>query len=565
MYSTDDNELAVYGTSGEEYYPAPVDGSRHPNVKDWFIGSGLRFHLDTSVPKLMVYLGGIRHPRERDQAFAIYQGTDTDEVVAECDRAVQQRLVEERNWSLIEASNPSDQKAIYDTTVANTSSSRAFRSRPLSDYTNFDSELIHRVLRTDNQGTTAQPLWVVADNYQVAADLVHTYRGISPIDIRIYNNQDVRPPKNSDLAIGVAPGPYEVNIPTETNQLLAKLDQQLNHHRARERSLQTQEAISKHAEHDDDRAVIIEAVQEGFDEHYSSLEVIESERRERLESEREQVRRELERTRSSLENTQNDLKTAERRVASLERKVTGARTAEKVGQTIVSLFDFASNLLPDRSSTRSPYSQSDELDDTKSAVRSEHDRTVGDGGDKRSRANTVPINAAYSRESNSPSNTSRPLLFIAFSLLIATLAGLALLGKLGLLPAPIPNIFETIRSALPKFDLGFSVGQQWAGLLLIAKPSLYRKSKTRNVRGDLTAKAKNTNSIRSEDFQRGAKQSRTSRQCTLLGTVVRWRQDSGNTLGGRLQNRTIRRSADTTCRIAVEKLDDVVSWWWRCR
>lgn len=329
-----DDGLSVYGTDGEEYYPDPVDGTRHPAVREWFLSTGLRCHLDTGQPELMVYLGDVRHPRERDQAFAVYEGRDVETVVTDFANAVHRELVENRDWEIVEVSSPSDQKSLFHFLAGANGAGSDLRSRPLSQYTDYDEELFRRSLRASNEQHAVEPIEVVVRDYRFAAELVQTYRDVDPIRIHVYDNQDVQPPDVADLAIKVEPGPYEITIPDGTKELLSSLQRRLESHKATERKNATVEAIATHAEQGDDPEIVREAVEEGFEKYYDSFEVIAARRRNEIESELETKRQELERAHTDLETLQSDFERERRRRKRLERKAKLKEVLESVSGVV---------------------------------------------------------------------------------------------------------------------------------------------------------------------------------------------------------------------------------------
>lgn len=312
--------LSVYGTDGEEYYPGPVDGTGRPEVRNWFLSTGLRCYLDTEQPELMVYLGDVRHPQERDQAFAVYDGGDRNTLFEDFQQAVRHQLVEEHGWEVIEETTPSDQKALFHFLVGRHSATREPEPRPLTQYTAYTSELFQRSLQASNTTHTVEPIEVIARDYHIAAELVHTYSDISPIRIHVYDNQEIQPPEEADLVIKVEPGPYEVKVPPVTEELLRSLQHRLKSHKAQERKQVTIDALASHADHEDSPEIVRDAVEKGFQNHYDSFEVIESQRREQLENQLEKKQRELEQTTAELETSQAELKNERRKRKRAERK-----------------------------------------------------------------------------------------------------------------------------------------------------------------------------------------------------------------------------------------------------
>lgn len=321
------NGLSVYGTDGEEYYPDPRNGTGHPEVGNWFIGTGLRFYLDTSKPELMVYLGDIRHPRQKNQAFAVYKGSNSSSIFSDFEHHVSEQLVEAENWNIIEQTTASDPKSIFDFVLRKPG--KEFHPRRIDQYTNHEPDLIRRSLRVDNANHEVEPLEVIARDYHIAAELVHGHSDVDPIQIDIYDNQDVHPPDNVDLAIKVEPGPYEVMVPDQTQEHLSVIEQRVSNHRAKERKEQTISAIHSHAEKDDDIQIVSEAVETGFEKYYSPIEVIPTREYNRLQNEVETKQQKFQEARADLSAVQSRLESEQQQVTYLRRKAKVAKSIEK--------------------------------------------------------------------------------------------------------------------------------------------------------------------------------------------------------------------------------------------
>ena len=196
-HSTTRDELAVYGTDGEMYYPDPVGGAGHPDVSTWFLSSGLRCYLDTGEASVMTYLGDVRHPREKDQAFAVYRGDDPSSPLDACRERIRDRLVDGEGWQIVEVASPSNQKSLYRELMGEGAADNRERVQTLARHTEFESELLRRALRVSNARTAAEPVEVVASDYRVAAALVYGYSDVSPVRIHLYDNQQATPPAES--------------------------------------------------------------------------------------------------------------------------------------------------------------------------------------------------------------------------------------------------------------------------------------------------------------------------------------------------------------------------------
>lgn len=328
--------LSVYGTDGEEYYPDPHSGNVRSEPSTWF-SEGLRLYLDTSEPELMTYLGDVRHPRRKDQAFAIYRGADTATIFGDSQRAIQDELVEGEGWTVVDEQSVTNPRYLYHAAVENARSNEQIHARPLSAYVDFDDELVERALKATNAGTTVEPIEVIAADFQVAAELVHSNRDIAS-RIHVYNNRQVRPPSDVDLAIKVEPGPKDVEIPEATQQLFDSLRDQLKSHQSRERSQATADAIAAHAEHNDDTEIVNKAVSEGLSSHYDSLEVIDSERRHQLEEDLEATRASLQQRDDEVEHLRTELESERQRADRLQRRLSVRQAGGSIRNAVSGLF-----------------------------------------------------------------------------------------------------------------------------------------------------------------------------------------------------------------------------------
>lgn len=309
------NGLTVYGTDGEEFYPDSVDGTEHPEVREWFLSTGLRCYLDRRQSRVMVYLGNVRHSSGLDQAFAVYEGSRGESLLTGLKQAVSEGLVEGRGWEISRATSPSEQKSLFTFLSKND-----LQTRRLPPYIEYDSELLQRALTVDNTAHAVEPLEFIVRDYQIAAELMKAYSDIEQIRIHVYDNQDIQPPEGADLVIKVEPGPYEVKVPTETATLLQSLQHRLESHKAQERKEATIKAIEAHAEQGDDLRVVRDAVEKGFEKYYPTVDVIPQEERERLETQLEQKQQELQQANSDINSLQSDYERERRRRRRLEKK-----------------------------------------------------------------------------------------------------------------------------------------------------------------------------------------------------------------------------------------------------
>lgn len=307
--------LAVYGTDGEKFYPDSVGGTEYPDVREWFLRTGLRCYLDTRQSEVMVYLGDVRHSSGLDQAFAVYHGPRRESLLSDLAQTVSEDLVEKRGWTIERTTSPSKQKSLFTFL-----SGEDLRPRRLPQYVEYESELIRRALSADNTAHAVEPLEFIARDYQIAAELVKAYSDVEQVRIHLYDNQDIQPPEEADLVIKVEPGPYEVTVPSETADLLQSLQHRLDSHKAQERKQATIEAIEAHAEQEDDFELVQEAVKEGFERHYRNVVVTPQAERERLETRLEQKQQELQRANADLESLQTDYNRERRQRRRIERK-----------------------------------------------------------------------------------------------------------------------------------------------------------------------------------------------------------------------------------------------------
>lgn len=312
--TTELGRIAVYGTNGEEFFPDPENGTKHPDVGEWFLTTGLRGYVYTQPRKLMVYLGEVRHPYQSDQVFAVYEGADSDiGIFEEFRRAIRTKLQKEADWELVESTSTTDAKSLYHLLVeAGGSRSQEIR---LSDYTDHTEKLINDVLISRN----TNPILVRAGDYRIAALLLRSYAELTPCRIHVYEEPDPQIPGDVDLAISVDFGPYEVKIPPASESLLEKLHRERERKRTEERIDQTVEALTDHAENSDDVSVVEEAIQEGLQDGYGSFELIAQEEREQMERELSETKEKLSERKSEIETLQRDLQDHRNQIDQLQK------------------------------------------------------------------------------------------------------------------------------------------------------------------------------------------------------------------------------------------------------
>lgn len=320
--TTGADRLAVYGTNGEEFYPDPDGGSGHPEVSEWFLTTGLRCSLDTGEGTLMTYLGDVRHPHDLDQVFAIYEQAESGSAVIDgCQNAVRQRLVDQEGWQLVESTTSNDVKSMYHLLVEGARDSDIW----VSDYTAHEASLVQDVLRSEK----TDPVHVQAGDYRVASRLVRSYADIDPVRVHVYNERNPRLTSDVDLAISVELGPYQVKVPDSTIRLLDELEQQRERVEAQNRLESTVEAITTHAENDDDFSLVREAVEQGVQDGYGEYELIERPERKRLQAELSETQAELRDREREVDRLEQELRTSRKRAARLENE---AVAIERLGR-----------------------------------------------------------------------------------------------------------------------------------------------------------------------------------------------------------------------------------------
>jgi hypothetical protein len=324
--STASERLAVYGTNGEEFHPNPEEESGLPEASQWFLKSGLRCYFDAAEKSVMAYLGDVRHPHELDQAFAVYNATESGYALLEnFIRSVQRELKENKGWELVKPTTTTDAKSLYHL-LAKVIRAREDSSIQLSNHSAQDSELICDALKSNKTGT----IQVLAGDYGVAVRLLKSYVQTDSIRTHIYDGRNSEPPSDVDLAISVEPGPYELKIPDEGETHLENLQQRRKRIQARNRTEDTVEALSAHAKAEDDFAIVRDAVEEGLHDNYGRYTVVEQNEYDRLEQEVSNLRRKLDQKDSTIASLQRKLDSEQERVSRLETDAALTRNVNRL-------------------------------------------------------------------------------------------------------------------------------------------------------------------------------------------------------------------------------------------
>lgn len=309
------DRLRVYGTEGNEFFPDPTTGQHRPDPKQWYL-DGLRCYVYPDQRELMIYLGDVRHRGSLDQAFALYEGTQNRDLIEGCANAVTQCLESGRNWTLREQTGNTNEKSLYQhlTDIRRGSPSQL----RVSDFAGVERELIREIFERDE----TKPIHVVAADYRTAARLARTYaaRGDSDPRIHVYNSGTPSPPEDVDLSIGVRPGNYEVDIPEQTVERLEHYQKQYEEIRQQNRRANTVDAITTHAENEDEVSVVVEAIKEGLQNTYGQYVIQPRNEHQRIQRERSEYQERLHQAKNRIELLEEELTEREKQLDRLERK-----------------------------------------------------------------------------------------------------------------------------------------------------------------------------------------------------------------------------------------------------